>query len=41
MKQIHFTDENGTFRLNKPENWNYLYFPIAGLKGLKSAVTPN
>lgn len=41
MKQIHFTDENGTFSVRNPENWNYLYFPVAGLKGLKSAVTPN
>lgn len=41
MKQIHFTDETGSFSVKNPENWNYLYFPIAGLKGLKSAVTPN
>lgn len=41
MKKIHFTDENGTFGIRNPENWNYLYFPIAGLNGLKSAVTPN
>lgn len=41
MKRINFTDENGTFSVRNPENWNYLYFPIAGLKGLKSAVTPN
>lgn len=41
MKKIHFTDENGAFQVNRPENWNYLYFPIAGLKGMKSAVTPN
>lgn len=41
MKQIHFTDEKCTFSVRNPENWNYLYFPIAGLKGLKSAVTPN
>ena len=41
MKRIHFTDENGTFGIQNPENWNYLYFPIAGLNGLKSAVTPN
>lgn len=41
MKQIHFTDEAGSFSVKNPENWNYLYFPIAGLKGLKSAVTPN
>lgn len=41
MKQIRFIDETGTFQVNNPENWNYLYFPVAGLNGLKSAITPN
>ena len=41
MKQIQFKDEKGTFTVKNPENWNYLYFPIASLTGLKSAVTPN
>ena len=27
--------------MEQPENYSYLYFPIAGEKGLKSCVTPN
>lgn len=41
MKKIEFIDEKGTFTINNPENYSYLYFPIAGEKGIKSAVTPN
>lgn len=41
MGKIHFLDDNGTFVVSRPENTNYLYFPLAGTKGLKSAVTPN
>lgn len=41
MKNYRFLDENGTFCLENPENYSYLYFPIAGEKGLKSAITPN
>ena len=41
MKPLFFLDENGTFAMNKPENYNGLYFPIAGVMGLKGAVTPN
>lgn len=40
MKQITFTDEHGSFFLKQPENTNYLYFPLASKKGLKSSVTP-
>lgn len=40
MKQITFTDEHGSFLLRQPENTNYLYFPLASEKGLKSSVTP-
>lgn len=40
MKQITFTDEHGSFLLKQPENTNYLYFPLASEKGLKSSVTP-
>lgn len=36
-----FIDNKGTFKIDKPENTSYLYFPIAGEKGLKSVVTPN
>lgn len=40
MKQITFTDEHGSFLLKQPENTNYLYFPLASEKGLKSSVNP-
>lgn len=41
MQNIHFIDEDGTFTLTRPENYSYLYFPIAGEQGIKSALTPN
>lgn len=41
MKSIEFLDRNGTFSLGNAENISYLYFPLAGEGGLKSAVTPN
>ena len=41
MEKYYFLDEKGTFTLKNPENYSYLYFPVAGEKGLKSAVTPN
>ena len=37
---MNFVDNDGTFRIEKPENYNYLYFPVAGEKGLKISVTP-
>lgn len=40
MKTYEFTDHQGTFRLEQPENVSYLYFPIAGEQGIKGAVTP-
>ena len=40
MKHITFLDQNGTFRLEKAQEYSYLYFPIASGKGLKSAITP-
>ena len=40
MNRIEFLDENGTFCVKQPDNSSGLYFPIAGEKGLKSAVTP-
>ncbi len=33
-------DEQGTFALEQPENYSYQYFPVAGEKGIKSALTP-
>lgn len=41
MEEIRFLDKDGTFCIEKPENYNYLYFPIAGEKGIKSALSPN
>ena len=41
MDKILFLDKNGTFLIKSPEDYNYLFFPIAGEKGIKSAVTPN
>lgn len=41
MGKICFLDNDGTFSMEKPENYSYLYFPIAGEKGLKSSITPN
>jgi len=38
---IQFLDNRGTFSIRNAENYNGLYFPIAGEKGIKSAVTPN
>lgn len=41
MEKIKFAGTDGTFSMEQPENYNYLYFPIAGEKGIKSSVTPN
>ncbi len=41
MEAIRFLDNDGVFSVEQPENYSYLYFPIAGEKGLKSCVTPN
>lgn len=41
MEKIRFLDNNGTFSIKQPENYSYLYFPVAGEKGIKSSVTPN
>ena len=39
--RYQFIGEDGTFTLKNADNYNYLYFPIAGEHGIKSAVTPN
>ena len=36
-----FIGEDATFNLKNAENYSYLYFPVAGEAGIKSAVTPN
>lgn len=41
MDKLYFTDSDGTFSVENPENYSELYFPIAGEAGLKSAVAPN
>ena len=41
MGTYRFIDEKGTFALERPENYSYLYFPVAGEQGIKSAVAPN
>ncbi|ADL35838.1 cellobiose phosphorylase Cbp94B [Butyrivibrio proteoclasticus B316] len=38
--KIEFIDNKGSFKVEKPENTSYLYYPIAGEKGLKGCVTP-
>lgn len=38
---IQFTGEDGTFVMKQPENYSFLYFPLAGEKGIKASVTPN
>lgn len=35
METIRFLDKDGVFCVERPENYSYLYFPIAGEKGLK------
>lgn len=40
MAKLSFLDKNGTFQLEKAQEYSYLYFPIASGTGLKSAVTP-
>ena len=41
MAAIEFIDEKGSFRLNNPTHTSGLYLPLASLRGLKSAVTPD
>ncbi len=36
----NFTGENGEFKLNHPDKYNYLYFPLANEAGMMSAITP-
>lgn len=41
MCAVRFADENAVFTIEQPENYSYLYFPIAGEGGIKSSLTPN
>ena len=40
MKKYEYLDRQGTFRMESPEQFSYLYFPIANESGVLSAVTP-
>lgn len=40
QKAYTYIDQNGSFRMAHPERSSYLYFPLAGDSGLKSAITP-
>jgi len=41
MDTICFLDSDGTFSIRQPENYNNLYFPVAGENGMKSSLSPN
>ena len=41
MTAYHFLDDNAAFTMLNPEETSGLYFPLAGEKGLKSAVAPD
>ncbi len=40
MGKIKFVDENGSFCLKNPQDYSYLYFPVAGEDGIRSCLTP-
>ena len=39
-KGYEYIDEYGSFRMENPQQYSYLYFPIANDAGMKSALTP-
>lgn len=41
MGTVHFLNREGVFQMEQPENYSFLYFPVAGEMGMKSSVTPN
>lgn len=41
MGKIQFVDKDGTFTIERPENYSGLYFPLAGEQGLKVALASN
>lgn len=41
MEKIYLNNEDASFVLEQPENYSDLYFPIAGIERIKSAITPN
>ncbi len=40
MNRVEYLNTDGSFRMENPELFNYMYFPIANELGIKSAVTP-
>ena len=40
MSGYRFFDKNGTFELNDPDLYSYLYFPVGAESGMMGAVTP-
>ncbi len=40
MGKIEFVDESGSFCLKNPQDYSYLYFPVAGEDGIRSCLTP-
>ncbi|MCR5716672.1 MAG: cellobiose phosphorylase [Lachnospiraceae bacterium] len=40
MNQIKYLDQHGTFELQDPQSYSYLYFPLADENGVMSSVTP-
>ena len=40
MEGYKFFDENGTFTLNDPELYSYLYFPVGAASGMMGCLTP-
>ena len=40
MKKYEYLDRRGTFQLESPDRFSYLYFPIANEAGVLGSVTP-
>lgn len=40
MKGYEFLDNKGTFRLEDPDLYSYLYFPVASSSGMMGSLTP-
>ena len=38
MGKIEFVDESGSFCLKNPQDYSYLYFPVAGEDGIRSCL---
>ena len=40
MEGYKFFDENGTFIIQDPDLYSYLYFPVGAASGMMGCVTP-